>query len=260
MRIPRLAASVLFCLALTACHDKAVPSAPAAAVPAPVASAEEVLVAPAQFSQVEVAVDEPAITPIDLPEGFGVDSDSAPEVSVAAFKSMLGAEGLRYVYGDGERKLIVFSDPASLFDLAFFQMLEENKDNLNATVYVFPYAPESSPASVVKAQQIYCSREATTLWTEWSSLALPAQETAFQSAGRVPEAKWQEWVKTLPTDKGCYRKAHFDQIQALGRRLGIEATPKIVFAHGQAWPGPIISRDDLEKTWWYVHGHLKVDG
>lgn len=265
------AALAVFCVA---CQPSA-PPAPSVAAPVAPAKTPPVepphasptaIVVPASTQFTAPAISGAAVEPlpvIPLPEGASLEIDAGKEMGLAVYAALKTPNALRFVYGAGTRRIVVFSDPGSLFDMAFFQMLEANADNLDATVTILPYAPPSRTGSSLKIQALFCAQSPERAWRSWMIAAQANTTSEFGAGGNIPEVAWQGWSRQGLTGDGTCSPAdlaRLDQIRSLGDRLSVQTTPTVVFAHGQAWPGPIVSREDLEKVWGYVYGYLKVQG
>ncbi len=116
------------------------------------------------------------------------------------------------VKGNGERKLIVFSDA----DCPYCAKLEnELKAVDNVTIYTFLYPIDQlHPDSARKSRMIWCAADIVMAWDEFfGSGALP------DNAGECDN----------PVEK----------TKALGEKLRVQATPTLIFADGSVVPGAI---------------------
>jgi thiol:disulfide interchange protein DsbC len=116
------------------------------------------------------------------------------------------------VKGNGERKLIVFSDA----DCPFCAKLEnELKQVDNVTIYTFLFPIDQlHPDSARKSRMIWCSPDKVKAWD------------AFFASG------------TLPDNAGdCDNPV--EKTNALGQKLRVQATPTLIFANGSVVPGAI---------------------
>ena len=116
------------------------------------------------------------------------------------------------VKGNGERKLIVFSDA----DCPFCAKLEnELKVVDNVTIYTFLYPIDQlHPDSARKSKMIWCSADRVKAWD------------AFFSTGVLPD--------NAGDCENPVEKTH-----ALGEKLRVQATPTLIFADGSVVPGAI---------------------
>ena len=119
---------------------------------------------------------------------------------------------IKKVKGNGERKLIVFSDP----DCPFCARLERTlKEIDNTTVYTFLFPIDQlHPDAARKARLIWCAPDRQKAWdTHFDSGSLP--DNAGECANPVART------------------------QALGASLKINATPTLIFADGSIVPGAL---------------------
>ena len=116
------------------------------------------------------------------------------------------------VKGNGERKLIVFSDA----DCPFCAKLEsELKGVDNVTIYTFLFPIDSlHPDSARKSRMIWCSVDKVKAWDE------------FFTSGALPENAGDCDNPVVTT-------------HALGEKLRVQATPTLIFADGSLVPGAI---------------------
>jgi len=116
------------------------------------------------------------------------------------------------VKGNGERKLILFSDA----DCPYCAKLEnELKAVDNVTIYTFLFPIDQlHPDSARKSRMIWCAADRVKAWD------------AFFASG------------TLPNNAGeCDNPV--ERTQALGEKLRVQATPTLIFADGSVVPGAI---------------------
>ena len=131
------------------------------------------------------------------------------------FKSLPLAQAVKTVRGDGSRVLVTFEDPNCGYCKRLWQNMAELK---NVTIYTFLY-PILSPDSMEKSKAVWCSKDRAASWDE-----LMVQN------------------KTTPAAAAdC--KNPLEQNVALGRDLGINGTPTIVFADGTRSAGamPVVA-------------------
>ena len=130
-------------------------------------------------------------------------------VSVAALPLDLA---IKKVKGNGERKLVVFSDP----DCPFCAQLEKTLKNVdNSTVYTFLFPIDQlHPDAARKSRMIWCAPDRVKAWD------------AHYDSG------------TLPDNPGeCENPVA--KTQALGASLKINGTPTLIFADGSMVPGAL---------------------
>ena len=119
---------------------------------------------------------------------------------------------IKKVKGNGERKLVVFSDP----DCPFCARLEKTLKNIdNTTVYTFLFPIDQlHPDAARKSRMIWCAPDRQKAWD------------AHYDSG------------TLPDNLGeCENPVA--RTQAIGASLKINATPTLIFADGSIVPGAI---------------------
>lgn len=116
------------------------------------------------------------------------------------------------VKGNGERKLIVFSDA----DCPYCAKLEnELKQVDNVTIYTFLFPIDVlHPDSARKSKMIWCSADRATAWN------------TFFASGALPDNKGE-----------CDNPV--EKTNALGQKLRVTATPTLIFADGSIVPGAI---------------------
>lgn len=128
-------------------------------------------------------------------------------------------QAIKYVKGDGSRKLFVFSDPQCPYCKKFEQELIK-VDNI--TIYVFPYPIATlHPQSVAESKAIWCA---------------PDKNAAWQDAT----------LKNTPPKNTGDCKNPIDANIALGTKLRITGTPTLIFANGERIPG-MVPADKLEQ-------------
>ena len=134
------------------------------------------------------------------------------------FKSLPLERAVKTVRGDGSRVMVTFEDPNCGYCKRLWQSMAELK---NVTIYTFLY-PILSQDSMDKSRAIWCSKDRAASWDE------------HMVQNKTPAA--------APAD--C--KNPLEQNVALGRELGINGTPTIVFADGTrsagAMPVPAIEQ------------------
>jgi len=116
------------------------------------------------------------------------------------------------VKGNGERKLIVFSDA----DCPFCARLEQELKKVdNVTIYTFLFPIDQlHPDAARKSKIIWCSADKVKAWDE------------FFASGKLPDNKGECENPVAAT-------------QTLGAGLKISATPTLIFADGSVVPGAI---------------------
>ena len=145
------------------------------------------------------------------------------ELTKIDFKDLPFENSIKIVKGDGSNKMAVFSD----VDCPFCKKLErEALLNLNdATIYNFLYPLDIHPEAKPKSAKIWCATNRQKAWLD------------FMLNDRMAE-----------NNGDCSNP--IEETLALGRSLGISATPTIVLSSGKKIPGAI-SYEELDK---YLNG------
>lgn len=125
------------------------------------------------------------------------------------FKSLPLERAVKTRRGDGSRVLVTFEDPNCPYCKKLWQNMQELK---NVTIYTFLY-PILSPQSHEKSKAIWCSKDRAAAWDE------------YMVQGKTPP------------DAADDCKHPLDENVALGRELGINGTPTLVFADGSRSAG-----------------------
>ncbi|GMU71346.1 MAG: DsbC family protein [Burkholderiales bacterium] len=138
--------------------------------------------------------------------------DRLRKLNRVAWSSLPLELAIKKVKGNGERKLVVFSDA----DCPFCHKLEEEMKGLdNVTVYTFLFPIDQlHPQAAQKSRQIWCSDNPTKAWD------------AYYATGKVPDNKGDCPNPVAAT-------------QALGQKLRIQATPTMILADGSVLPGAL---------------------
>lgn len=162
-----------------------------------------------------------------------------------AFKSIPTEGALRYVFGDGSRQVVVFSDPDCPYCQALEFMFHANKDNLNATVLIVPYPIDSlHPEADAKSRHLLCTKDPEAAWKDW-------MQTSAAAVGRNQTASWKDWSAKYPATPGCARADLVDKVKEYGKTYGFNQTPILMFSNGMPFLG-LLDRTELEKAWEYV--------
>ena len=126
-------------------------------------------------------------------------------------------DAIKTVKGTGKRQLVVFSDP----NCPYCKKLEAELDKLNdATIYTFIYPLKSQ--SIAVSKQVWCD---------------PNQAYAWKNL-------LQKNVQ--PKEKTCTNP--IDRNLELGKKLGIEGTPTLIFGNGLKMVGGR-SAEDIRMIW-----------
>ena len=122
---------------------------------------------------------------------------------------------IQEIKGNGERKLVIFSDP----NCGYCKRLEKELIHINnVTIYTFLYPILKGSKEISEA--IWCSDDKLKSWNN------------FMLNG------------TTPTEKDC--EAPINALLKTGKKYGFNSTPTIIFANGKIVPG-MISAEMIEK-------------
>ena len=126
---------------------------------------------------------------------------------------------LKFVSGDGSRKLIIFSDP----ECPYCKRLEQDLAKVdNVTAYIFPYPIESlHPGTTAVSKAIWCAKDRNAAW----------KDALLKNVYPKNDGKCDN-----PIDANL----------ALGDKLHITGTPTLFFANGQRVPGAVAA-DKLDQ-------------
>ena len=127
------------------------------------------------------------------------------------FKALPLERAVKTVRGNGSRTLVTFEDPNCPYCKKLWQQMADMKD---VTIYTFLY-PILSADSAEKSRAIWCAKDRAMAWDQ------------YMVANKAPPA--------APAD--C--KHPLDENVALGRQLGINGTPTIIFTDGSRAAGAI---------------------
>jgi len=134
------------------------------------------------------------------------------ELNRVAWDSLPFELAFKRVKGNGERKLVIFSDA----DCPFCARLEQELKSVdNVTIYTFLYPIDSlHPDAARKSRMIWCSADRVKAWNE------------FFATGALPDNNGDCDNPVVATS-------------ALGQKLRVAATPTLVFADGSVVPGAL---------------------
>lgn len=127
-------------------------------------------------------------------------------------------DAIKTVKGNGKRKLVVFSDP----NCPYCKTLDANLAQLNdVTIYTFLYPIKAQ--SIIPSKQVWCSPNKAYAW-----------QTLMRN-GTQPTAA-----------ANC--ETPIERNLLLGKQLGIEGTPVIIFSNGQKAMGAY-SSVEINHIW-----------
>lgn len=156
---------------------------------------------------------------VDTKAKKNLTNERMAKLNEVKFDNLPFDNAIKFVKGDGSRKLVVFSDPECPYCKKFEQELTK-VDNI--TVYLFPFPIASlHPQSVADAKAIWCTPDRNAAW----------QDALLK--GVMPK-----------NDGKC--KNPIDENIALANKLRISGTPTLIFANGQRVPG-MVPAEKLEQ-------------
>nr|WP_224788875.1 DsbC family protein [Pandoraea terrae] len=140
------------------------------------------------------------------------------ELNKVDFAKLPLDRAIKYVKGNGSRKIAVFSDPNCPYCKRFEETLKSNINNV--TVYTFLF-PVLGPDSTAKSKAIWCASDRLKSWHDWML------------------------DKKVPATADC--STPIDQNLALGHQYNVTGTPTIILADGRRLPGAVPAAE-LEKA------------
>lgn len=156
---------------------------------------------------------------IDFKNKKNLTEERLLELSKINTKELPLDQAIKYVKGNGERVLYVFSDP----DCPYCQKLEHNMTSIdNITVYLFMYPLKKlHPQAEAVANKIWCSNNQYEAWEDYM-LHRKAPKNAAQCE--------------TPIQKNL----------ALGQKLQIDGTPTLFLQNGMRLSGSPQNAEQLE--------------
>ncbi|HQR04086.1 MAG: DsbC family protein [Proteobacteria bacterium] len=148
---------------------------------------------------------------IDLKSMRNLSNESRAAWVQKQFASLPLDQAVKIVRGNGKRIMVTFEDPNCGYCKKLAHELTQVKD---VTIYTFLY-PILSEDSATKSRAIWCASDRAKAWTDW------------MVNGVAPVAQGGK----------CDADATLQRNTDLGRRLGIQGTPFIMFANGESTPG-----------------------
>lgn len=156
---------------------------------------------------------------IDTKAKKNITNERMAKLNEVRFDNLPFENAIKFVKGNGSRKLAVFSDPECPFCKKFEQELTK-VDNI--TVYIFPYPIAGlHPQATAAAKAIWCAPDRNAAW----------QDALLKGV--------------LPKNDGNCKNPVEANVE-LGNMLHVSGTPTLIFANGQRVPG-MVPADKLEK-------------
>lgn len=140
------------------------------------------------------------------------------KLNAIRFDALPLAQAVKIQRGNGKRVLAMFSDPYCPYCQQFEKTLQQMDD---VTVYVFMY-PVIRPELAEHSKAVWCSPDRAKAWLD---LALRGNKPAVETASCE-----------TPVEKNL----------ELGRALGVNSTPTLIFASGERMSGGL-SPSDLRE-------------
>ena len=111
---------------------------------------------------------------VDIKSKKNLTNERMTKLNVIKVSDLPLDQAIKYVKGDGSRKLFVFSDPQCPYCKKFEQELIK-VDNI--TIYIFPYPIASlHPQSVAESKAIWCAPDKNAAWQNATLKNTPPQE------------------------------------------------------------------------------------
>lgn len=152
-------------------------------------------------------------------------------------------KALKYVFGKGERRLVIFSDPDCSFCQDFELTIRNWGEEANLSLFVLPMPlADIHPEARAKAEHIWCTANPEKTWHDWMVGA---------GIGDNDEQIWQAVMKRYPKIKDCDQSAVIDETLAVAGALGLSHTPTLLFENGEILNG-IATPEELERIFAYV--------
>ena len=155
---------------------------------------------------------------IDANAGVDLTKERLRKLNVVKFDSLPLDQAVKIQRGNGKRVLVMFSDPHCPYCRQFEQTLQK-VDNI--TVYVFMF-PVIRPELADHSKAVWCSPDRSKAWID---LALNGKPPAASPSCANPVEK------------------NLD----LGHRLGVNATPTLIFLNGERVSGGLQVADLTEQ-------------
>ena len=154
---------------------------------------------------------------VDLKTGTNLTEQRSNDLNRIRWADLPLSDAVKVVKGKGTRQLAIFADP----NCGFCKKLEKSLQQIDdVTIYTF-LIPILSADSLTKSQQIWCSSDRASAWTNWMVNN-----------------------QTLSGKTDC--STPLDRNLALAKKWGVNGTPAIFFTDGSRIPGAV-SLAQIEK-------------
>lgn len=140
-----------------------------------------------------------------------ITGERMEELTKIDFSSLPLEQAIKVVKGNGNRKLVVFSD----VDCPYCKRLEQNElsNVTDVTIYTFLYPIEQlHPDAVAKSKLIWCANNRVKAWEDWI------------------------FNNQLPKASGTC-EVPLEKIGQLARKIGVTSTPTLIFSDGKRMLG-----------------------
>jgi thiol:disulfide interchange protein DsbC len=157
---------------------------------------------------------------VDTRTRRNLTQERVDKLTAVEFDALPLKDAFTIVRGNGKRRMAVFEDPNCGYCKQFERELAK-VDNITIHMFLYPVLGQDS---VVKARNIWCSRDKGKAWQDWMV---------------------REQAAPLVTAPGC-DFAPVERNREFGRKHNITGTPTLLFVDGRRVPGAI-GAADLEK-------------
>lgn len=154
---------------------------------------------------------------LDTQTATNLTQERLAEINRIKWSDLPLDRAVKWVKGNGARKIAVFSDPNCPYCHKLEQMLTQ-VDNITVYTFLFPILSEDSNT---KSKQIWCSADRAKAWRDWMT------------------------TKTAPGGAGTC-DTPLEANLKLGQSLNVTGTPAIIFPDGSRAPG-LIDAATLER-------------
>lgn len=160
------------------------------------------------------------------------------------FNSLPLKDSFKKVYGTGENVIALFEDPECGYCHQFAINLSEFGNDLNLTVYSFPFVLESiHPNAIEKVEKIVCAQNSSEAWHDWM---LTIANAKIQNNDVNLEEVWDSWSAVNAPDGTCPKSQIVQLWQLAAKELGFNSTPTIVFENGSVLEGAL-NKDAMQS-------------
>ena len=140
-----------------------------------------------------------------------ITGERMEELTKIDFNNLPLEQAIKFVKGNGSRKLVVFSD----VDCPYCKRLEQNEltNITDVTIYTFLYPIEQlHPDAASKSKLIWCANNRVKAWEDWI------------------------FNNQLPKSAGTC-EVPLEKIGQLAKKIGVTSTPTLIFSDGKRMLG-----------------------